>query len=124
MSVMKNMTGMFDFQKLEVYKKATLFHLNAKAILSNHKPEKYVADQLGRASFSIILNIAEGSGKLLPNDRRNYFSIARGSVFESVAIMDVLHHEGRISQQVYEVNLKLADEISRLLYTMIRNLKQ
>jgi len=54
---------------------------------------KYVIDQLGRASFSIVLNIAEGSGKASLNDRKNYFTIARGSVFECVAVIDILKDE-------------------------------
>jgi len=54
---------MFDFQKLEVYKKAKGFHLDCKSFIVKVKPDSYVKDQLGRASFSIALNIAEGSGK-------------------------------------------------------------
>lgn len=113
---------MFDFQKLEVYKKSKTFHLNCKNILAMHKPEKYVIDQLGRASFSIVLNIAEGSGKASLNDRKNYFTIARGSVFECVAVIDILREEERITTDVYELNLKMADEISRMLFIMIKNL--
>ena len=113
---------MFDFQKLTVYAKAKTFHLNCNQLLSNHKTEKYVIDQLGRASFSIVLNIAEGSGKYSLKDRKNYFTIARGSLFECVAVIDVLHDQGKISTETYKINLGLADEISRMLYTMIKNL--
>ncbi len=113
---------MFEFQNLEVYKKAKLFHRNCKLILGKQKQEKYVNDQLGRASFSIVLNIAEGSGKASSNDRKNYFTIARASIFECVAILDVMHDDESINQETYEVNLKLADELSRMLYTMIKNL--
>ena len=81
---------MFDFQKLEVYKKSKTFFFFFKNILAKHKPEKYVIDQLGRASFNIVLNIAEGSGKSSSNDRKNYFTIARGSLFECVAVIDLL----------------------------------
>jgi len=68
------------------------------------------------------LNIAEGSGKSSNNDRKNYFNIARGSVFECVAVLDILREQENISIDVYALNLKLADEISRMLFTMIRNL--
>ncbi len=37
---------MFDFQKLEVYKRSKQFHINCKKILSDSKPEKYVTDQI------------------------------------------------------------------------------
>jgi len=62
---------MFDFQNLEVYKKAKGFHLECKSLILNQKLDNYVKDQLGRASFSIVLNIAEGSGKFSKPDRRN-----------------------------------------------------
>jgi len=42
---------MFDFQKLEVYKKAKVFHLDCKSFIVKVKPDSYVKDQLGRASL-------------------------------------------------------------------------
>ncbi|PWH85221.1 four helix bundle protein [Brumimicrobium oceani] len=44
--------------------------------------DRYANDQLGRASFSVTLNIAEGSGKFSKKDRKNYFTTARASIFE------------------------------------------
>lgn len=51
---------------------------------------RHAKDQWLRASQSIPLNIAEGNGKTTEADRRRYFEIARGSVFECAAIQDVL----------------------------------
>jgi len=98
--------------------------LNCKKILSINKPEKYVKDQLGRASFSIILNIAEGSIKSSTKDKKNYFIIARASVIECVAVIDVMQDDVKIDKETYQRNLQLADEISRMLYTMIKNLTE
>ncbi|MGE0568217.1 MAG: four helix bundle protein [Bacteroidia bacterium] len=113
---------MFDFQKLEVYKKAKSFHISCKNLILNKKLDKYVNDQLGRASFSIALNIAEGSGKFSKADRRNFFVISRGSVFECVSILDILHDQMVISTEEFNSYLKNADELSRILYAMIQNL--
>ena len=113
---------MFEFQNLEVYKKAKIFHLDCKNLIVNNKLDNYVKDQLGRASFSIVLNIAEGSGKFSKPDRRNYFVTARGSVFECVAVLDMLHDLKTISNETFENSLKNADELSRILYVMIKNL--
>jgi four helix bundle protein len=44
-------------------------------------------DQLRRAASSIVLNLAEGRGKLTPKDQRRFFSIAMGSVRECQAIL-------------------------------------
>lgn len=113
---------MFDFQKLEVYKKSKSFHIDCKNILSKQKTEKYVNDQLSRASYSIVLNIAEGSAKSSKADRKNYFTTARGSTFECVAILDILHEEKLLNDTEFNTQIQLADEISRILYTMIKNL--
>ncbi len=114
----------FDFQKLEVYIKARDFHISCKSILNKTKHERYVKDQLSRASYSVVLNIAEGSAKQTKPDRKNFFTIARGSVFECVAILDILNHENNINKDDFFHSLKLADEISRILFTMIKNLSQ
>ena len=47
-------------------------------------------DQLRRAAFSIALNIAEGTGKTQPRDRKRYYAIARGSAMECAAICDII----------------------------------
>ena len=113
---------MFEFQNLEVYKKAKAFHLDCKSLILANKLDNYVKDQLGRASFSIVLNIAEGSGKFSKPDRRNYFVTARASVFECVAVLDMLHDTELINKDTFENYLKKADELSRILYSMIKNL--
>jgi four helix bundle protein len=115
---------MFDFQKLEIYKKAKTFHLECKAIIQEQKLESYSRDQLSRASFSVPLNIAEGSGKFSKADRRNYFTTARASVFECVAIIDILVEEGKISKENASDLFNRADELSRMLNSMITNLSQ
>ncbi len=113
---------MFEFQNLAVYKKAKLFHVNCKKIILEKKLDRFVVDQLGRASFSVPLNIAEGSGKFSKADRKNYFTTSRASVFECVAVLDILKDESKISESDLERMLKDADELSRILYSMIKNL--
>ncbi len=56
---------MFEFQNLEVYKKAKFFHAEMKILMLSIKLDRTIKDQLSRASFSILLNIAEGSGRQL-----------------------------------------------------------
>lgn len=113
---------MFDFQKLEVYKKAKAFHVACKKLILENRLDRYVNDQLGRASFSVPLNIAEGSGKFSKADRKNYFTTARTSVFECVAVLDILKDEEKLTVSQFEEMIKDADELSRILYAMIKNL--
>lgn len=114
---------MFEFRNLEVYKKAKAFHVECKTFIRQHKLDPYVKNQLGRASFSVPLNIAEGSGKFSKRDRRNFFVTSRGSVFECVAIFDSLNDDQLITAAQFDAYLTKADELSRMLYTMIKNLE-
>ncbi len=50
-------------------------------------------DQVGRSALSIVANIAEGSGSRSDKARKNYYAIARASLFENVALLDVLLKE-------------------------------
>ncbi len=113
---------MFDFQDLTVYKKAKDFHQHCNALTQAVVLVNYRKDQFSRASFSIILNIAEGSAKFSKADRKSYFTNARGSVFECVAILDVLHDEKQITTDHYRKMLLLADELSRMLFALIKAL--
>lgn len=115
---------MFDFQKLLVYQKAKSFHLSCKELLTQYRLDSYVKDQLGRASFSVVLNIAEGSGKFSKPDRRNYFTTARASIFECVAILDILSDQGELAKENVGALYRLADELSKMLFSMIRNLSK
>ena len=54
---------MFDFEKLEVYGKAKKLNNTISSFLASKKIDRVTHDQLRRASFSIMLNIAEGSGR-------------------------------------------------------------
>lgn len=75
-----------------------------------------------RASFSVVLNIAEGSGRFSKKDRQNFFVITRSSIFECVAILDVLKDNNLITAEEYNSMENQADALSRILYAMIKNL--
>jgi four helix bundle protein len=53
------------------------------------KGRSHLADQLSRASLSIVLNVAEGAGKVSAADKRRYYVSASGSATESAALLDV-----------------------------------
>ncbi len=78
-----------NFRKLEVYQFAIRF-LPIAAELAGRFSQQHaeLADQIRRASVSIPLNIAEGSGKTTGPDQRRFYAIARGSAMECGAIVD------------------------------------
>jgi four helix bundle protein len=61
----------------------------------------HLVDQLTRASTSIVLNLAEGAGKLSKADKRRYYLTARGSATESAALLDVCSRLRLIGEAEY-----------------------
>ena len=115
----------FDFQNLTVYKNAKSFHSSAlQHLVAYPGIGRVIGCQLERAALSIPLNIAEGSGRYTNPDRRNFFIIARSSVFECVAIFDILNDQNQMTPEEFLKFTSLADELSRMLYRMIDNLKK
>ena len=82
---------MFIFQNFPVYQKAEMLYREIVPYISSQKVHDYLKDQLQRALSSIVLNVAEGSGKISRKDKKNFYVIARGSCHEGAAILRLLY---------------------------------
>jgi four helix bundle protein len=76
------------------------------------KIHRIFKDQLFRASSSVALNLAEGSGKKTPADQKRFYSIAQGSLRETHAIIDL---NGVNDPKI----LDLIDQLGAILFTLI-----
>ena len=76
----------------------------------------FLADQLRRASSSVVLNYAEGCGHQSTGQRRRFFAIARGSALEVSAAVEVAHRFGVVNAALHERTADLCDHISAMLY--------
>lgn len=116
---------MFPYENLDVYKKAyAVNQVIYRLLRANKSIPGYARDQLGRASLSIMLNIAEGSAKFSNKDRRNFYVTARGSTFECAALISFLRDENEMTTETFEDVRKEYDSLSRMLFTMIKNLEE
>ena len=114
---------MFDFEKLEVYSYSkVLFHSIQRFLKASPKIDRDTRSQLRRAAMSVCLNIAEGCGRFSKADKRNFYIIARGSVFECVSILGLIHEESLLSDEHYQAYYKQFDRVSRMLFAMINKL--
>ena len=113
---------MFDFENLEVYKKAKALHKEIMMFLRENKlMDNYIHDQLKRASISIVINIAEGSGKFSKADKRNYYTTSRGSVYECVSLLELIHDEDHIDKTKYDYFKNQYETISKMLLGLIKS---
>lgn len=93
-----------------------------KQVLPNKYIDRYLRDQLKRAVVSILLNIAEGAGKFSKKDKKNFYTIARGSTQESVAIIRILGIEGQIPNKIYDELYTAFTDTSKMLSGLINSM--
>ena len=112
--------ALVNYRNLEVYKLAVRF-LPVAAKISRAMPTGYgsFAEQLRRASLSISINIAEGSGKTTRPDQRRYYAISRGSAMECAAIIDACVVLGFVPDEEARLALEILDSVVRMLSRMI-----
>ena len=115
----------FRFLKWKVYKDSKeLFQIVIKIVSKLQQNLKYEAgNQLTRSCLSIILNIAEGSGKNSDKELNRYFDIAIGSINETLAGLDVLKDNKIISEELFEKLLLKCENISKQLGGFEKHIK-
>lgn len=82
-----------------------------------------LSSQLIRSSTSIALNIAEGSGKSSKKDFSHFLDIALGSLYETLANMDILRNNKLITTAEFALGQEKASNIARQLGGFKKKLK-
>lgn len=79
----------FDHDRLDVYRAAVSFLAIANRVIARlPRGYAYFKDQLGRASLSVVTNIAEGAGEFMPSEKARFYRMACRSATECAAILD------------------------------------
>jgi four helix bundle protein len=113
---------MFDFEKLDVYQ--VIKGNNTKVfqfIFSQDKLDLYIKEQWKRANLSIILNLAEGTGRMNNAEKKQLLTLARGGVFEAVAILETVKELSQIEESLFKEFYESYEQISKMLLGMIRS---
>ena len=77
-----------DVERLTVYHVALELQCMANTLVPS--VNRVLRDQFERASLSVVLNQAEGCGRVSRRQKRYHYGIARGSATECAALTDVL----------------------------------
>lgn len=88
-----------NHQKLDVYRASRMFVFSCYR-LTKHLPagEKFgMISQIRRAALSVHLNIAEGASRKSEVERKRYYEVARGSIIEIDAALDIASDLGYLS---------------------------
>jgi len=112
----------FPFENLQVYQLSLDWVESVERFCKAAKGELTYSfvDQFQRASLSIPLNVAEGNGRWHAAEKRQFFWIARGSVFECVPLLEILKRKRLISNPDYEQSRERLDHLGRMLTNLVK----
>jgi len=122
--VRPNFLLMGHFKKLKAWE-----HARALAVVSKPLIERLpstersgLADQWRRAASSVVLNIAEGASRPGNKEFRRHLSIARASLDEVEAIIDLAVGLDYLRREDVTKVAAVRDECARTVYGLIRKL--
>ncbi len=111
---------MLYFERLIVWQKSMELAVILVQI-ADSLPTRYqfsFSDQLRRAALSVASNIAEGSGRKSKRDSANFYSISKGSVYESINVVILLDKLTLLDTKRFELEeiQSKAEEVVKMLY--------
>lgn len=112
---------MFDFEKLDVYQEIKQTNKKVLQFIFEELKEPYLHEQWKRATMSVMLNLAEGTGRMSASEKKHFYTISRSSVFECVAIMDIVKDAGLMTKEKYDDFYASYEKLSKMLLGLFRN---
>ena len=91
----------FRFRKWKVYQDSqTLFSDIVPVVKAlPYEFKSSLGDQVTRSSLSVVLSMAEGSGKSSIKELNKFLDISLGSLYETLACVDTLRKNNLITQE-------------------------
>lgn len=115
---------MFDFENLDVYKLALDFAKQvAKTTENSPRGHWSLVDQFRRASTSIALNIAEGAGRYAKGEKKQFYSIAKGSAYECVPLISLFGDLALIDDKTESNWKENLQRVCQMLTKLIQSIK-
>lgn len=114
----------FDHEKLDVYQIALEFVAHVGEVLERFPTERHaLADQLGRAATSVVLNIAEGAGEFSRAEKARFYRMAKRSATECAAALDVCRVWKVVESKSLDVGREMLLRVVAMLIRMIHSVE-
>jgi four helix bundle protein len=111
------------FQDLKAYQHARRLAILSRPLIARlPRAESDLADQWRRACNSVVLNLAEGASRRGPKEFRRFADVARASLHEIEAIIDLTTSLGYFRPGDVEELAATRDECARTVYGLLRKL--
>ena len=110
------------YRDLQVWQKSMNLVTNVINLTENMETDRKhyrLIEQIEAAAASIPMNIAEGKGRESKKEYIRFLYIARGSIYETLTLLDIFHRQGWINSDTYQSLEKDALEVIRMLKGLI-----
>ncbi len=116
----------FSFKDLQVWQRSLQFadkviHLTEQ--LNTQQRHYRLIEQIEAASASVAQNIAEGKGRYSSKEFKQFLYYARGSLYETVTLINLFALRDWITQVQQEELEEEAAEIGKMLNGLINSIK-
>lgn len=111
-----------NHQKLDIYQVSKSFVFECYKLTKSLPPEERygMTSQIRRAALSVHLNIAEGASRKSEAERKRYYEVARGSVVEIDAALDI----AGMLEYLDTINTKELGELLTRCFQMLSKLME
>jgi len=117
----------FSFEDLDVWQKAVDFANEVISVvdkLNTDRKHFRLIEQLESAVTSIAMNISEGKGRFSKKEFTQFLYIARGSLFETITLIEIFKKRGWIDSAQYNSLRNKGNEIGKMLSSLITSIKR
>jgi four helix bundle protein len=81
-----------------------------------------LVEQLEASAASVPMNIAEGKGRFSRKEFKHFLFIARGSLYETMTLLDIFKMRAWIQPPAFDVLEQRANEIAKMINGLINSI--
>jgi four helix bundle protein len=121
------MTPQIAYKDLQVWQKSIDLATTVIALVDDLNTDRKhfrLIEQLESAVTSIPMNIAEGKGRESCKEFIRFLYIARGSIYETLTLLEIFLRQGWITQEKYSELETTSVEIIRMLKGLINSINK
>jgi four helix bundle protein len=116
----------FVYENLEVWNKSVEFAfkvINTVEVISTDRKHYRLLEQIEASSTSIAMNIAEGKGRFSRKEFKQYLYIARGSLYETMTLLEIFRRMKWISEDKYSELEGMGKEIASMIMGLVKSIR-
>ena len=120
----------FGYEDLDVWNRAVDFAVKVIELvetIDTGRTHHRLLEQIEASSTSVSMNLAEGKGRFSQKEFTHYCYIARGSLYETVTLLEIFKRKGWITEEDFSLlkseGIKIASMIKGLINSLYESPK-